>query len=224
MATGGSGGLHAGKYILTGILTIIPLWVSLMVFEFVLGALSSAGLPWLRLLANRLRADAPLLADWLTRRWVDELLAAIITLVGLYLIGWFATRVVGRRIIGFFERQIARIPLLSFVYSAVKKLTSLLQDKQGSAQRVVIVNFPNDRLKCVGLLMKTMTDATSGNALAAVYVPTAPNPTSGYLEIVPMDQVIPTDWTVDQAMNFVISMGAIAPDHVHYTRDVTAPV
>lgn len=72
--------------------------------------------------------------------------------------------------------------------------------------------------------MKTMTDATNGNALAAVYVPTAPNPTSGYLEIVPMDQVIPTDWTVDQAMNFVISMGAIAPDHVHYTRDVTAPV
>ncbi|QNT69526.1 DUF502 domain-containing protein [Defluviicoccus vanus] len=224
MATGGSGGLHAGKYILTGILTIIPLWVSLMVFEFVLGTLSSAGLPWLRLLANRLRVDAPLLADWLTRRWVDELLAAIITLVGLYLIGWFATQVVGRRIIGFFERQIARIPLLSFVYSAVKKLTSLLQDKQGSAQRVVIVNFPNDRLKCVGLLMKTMTDATNGNALAAVYVPTAPNPTSGYLEIVPMDQVITTDWTVDQAMNFVISMGAIAPDHVHYTRDVTAPV
>lgn len=53
---------------------------------------------------------------------------------------------VGRRIIGFFERQIARIPLLSFVYSAVKKLTSLLQDKQGSAQRVVIVNFPNNHL------------------------------------------------------------------------------
>lgn len=73
MATGGSGGLHAGKYILTGILTIIPLWVSLMVFEFVLGTLSSAGLPWLRLLANRLRVDAPLLADWLTRRWVERI-------------------------------------------------------------------------------------------------------------------------------------------------------
>lgn len=221
MASGG--GIHAGKYILSGILTIIPLWVSWLVFDFVLGMLSRAGLPWLRLVANRLRVDWPLLADWLTRRWVDEALAAIITLVGLYLIGWFATQVFGRQLIGFFERQIARVPLLSFVYGAVKKLTSLLEDKHGEAQRVVIVNFPNERLKCVGLLMKTMTDATSGGELAAVYVPTAPNPTSGYLEIVPIDQVIATDWTVDQAMNFVISMGAIAPDRVHYTNAAPAP-
>lgn len=209
--------MHAGRYILSGILTIIPLWVSWLAFDFVLGTLSKAGLPWLRLVASRIRDDAPLIADWLSRRWVDELLAAILTLVGLYLIGWFATNLVGRQIIAFMERLIDRVPLVSFVYGAVKKLTSLLEDKPDKAQRVVVVNFPNEQLKCVGLLMKTMTDAANGRELAAVYVPTAPNPTSGYLEIVPVEQVIATDWTVDEAMNFVISMGAIAPDAIHYT-------
>lgn len=223
MATGGRGGLHAGRYIVSGILTIIPLWVSWLVFDFILGMLSNAGRPWLRLLANRIRGDAPVAADWLSRGWVDEVVAAVFTLVGLYLIGWFATRLVGQQVIDFLERQIARVPFLSFVYGAVKKLTSLLEDKAGEAQRVVVVNFPNDQLKCIGLLMKTMRDAEKGTELAAVYVPTAPNPTSGYLEIVPIDQVIATDWSVDEAMNFVITMGAVAPDEVHYTHPAPSP-
>jgi Uncharacterized conserved protein len=223
MAKGGDGGLHAGRYIFSGILTIIPLWVSYLVFDFVLSTLSKAGMPWLRLIAGRIRDDAPMLADWLTRRWVHEGLAAVITLVGLYLIGWLATNVVGRQVIGFLERQIARVPLVSSVYGAVKKLTSLLDEKPDKAQRVVIVNFPNDKLKCVGLLMRTMTDVATGMELAAVYVPTAPNPTSGYLEIVPVDHVTATDWSVDEAMNFVISMGAVAPERVHYTTAAPPP-
>lgn len=213
----GRGGLHIGRYIFSGVLTVIPVAVSWMVFEFVLSKLSQMGLPWLRLLASSIRADAPVLADWLLRSWVDQGLAAILTLVGLYFIGWGATQVIGRRIIDFFERLIARVPLFSFVYSAVKKVISLLEEKPDKAQRVVVVNFPNERLKCVGLLMKTMTDAETGEELAAVYVPTAPNPTSGYLEIIPLSQIIQTEWTVDEAMNFVITMGAVAPDRVHYS-------
>lgn len=119
-----------------------------------------------------------LLADGLTRRWVDELLAAVLTLVGLYLIGWFATNLVGRQVIGF-----------------------------------------NERLKCVGRATKSMTDAATGSELGAVYVPTAPNPISGYLEVVPMEHVIPTDWTVDEAMNFAIGMGAMAPGAVRSGAD-----
>jgi uncharacterized membrane protein len=60
--------------------------------------------------------------------------------------------------------------------------------------------------------------------LAAVYVPTTPNPTSGYLEIVPLAHVISTDWTIDEAMTFVISGGAVAPDNINYTTSVKAPL
>ena len=70
--------------------------------------------------------------------------------------------------------------------------------------------------------MKTMIDAETGASLAAVYVPTAPNPTSGYLEIVPVEKLVSTNWTVDEAMNFVMTVGAIAPDKVHYTTGSTA--
>mgnify|MGYP001548759333 CR=1 FL=1 len=56
----------------------------------------------------------------------------------------------------------------------------------------------------------------TGRELAAVYVPTTPNPTSGYLEIVPVEKITPTDWTVDQAMSFIISGGAVAPDTIPF--------
>jgi len=71
-------------------------------------------------------------------------------------------------------------------------------------------------MKAVGLVTRVMRDEHSGRELAAVYVPTTPNPTSGYLEIVPVDDITPTDWTVDQAMSFIISGGATAPDSVSF--------
>jgi uncharacterized membrane protein len=67
-------------------------------------------------------------------------------------------------------------------------------------------------MKTVGLLTRTMKEAESGRELAIVYVPTTPNPTSGYLEIVPMEQVVWTDWTLDEAMNFIITGGTVAPE------------
>jgi len=63
-----------------------------------------------------------------------------------------------------------------------------------------------------------MTDKNTGQKLAAVYVPTAPNPTSGYVEIVPLDKLVGTDWTIDEAMNFVVSGGAVAPDSLVYNN------
>jgi uncharacterized membrane protein len=66
-----------------------------------------------------------------------------------------------------------------------------------------------------------MHDAASGRELAAVYVPTSPNPTSGYIEIVPLDEVVQTDWTIEQAMSFVMTGGANAPDKIAFTRAAT---
>jgi len=75
----------------------------------------------------------------------------------------------------------------------------------------VLIDFPSPELKSVGFVTRTFQDA-SGRELAAVYVPTTPNPTGGYLEIVPIERLVATDWTVDQAMAFILSAGAAAPD------------
>jgi uncharacterized membrane protein len=71
-------------------------------------------------------------------------------------------------------------------------------------------------MKAVGLVTRTFIDEETGDEYAAVYVPTAPNPTGGYLEIVPVDELVTLDWTVDEAMTFVISGGTTAPDNIRF--------
>jgi uncharacterized membrane protein len=77
-------------------------------------------------------------------------------------------------------------------------------------------------MKSVGFVTRVLRDEATGAELAAVYVPTTPNPTSGYLEVVPMEKLIPTDWTVDQAMTFIISGGAVSPDRIPFSRGTAA--
>jgi len=71
-------------------------------------------------------------------------------------------------------------------------------------------------MKTVGFVTRVLNDQHTGRQLAAVYVPTTPNPTSGYLEIVPLESLVATDWSMDEAMAFIISGGAVAPDHIRY--------
>ena len=71
-------------------------------------------------------------------------------------------------------------------------------------------------MKTVGFVTRVMKDDVTGQELAAVYVPTTPNPTSGYLEIVPVEKLVSTDWSVEEAMTFIISGGAIAPEKISF--------
>ena len=74
-------------------------------------------------------------------------------------------------------------------------------------------------MKAVGFITKVMEDKETGRKLAAVYVPTSPNPTSGYIEILPMEDLVLTDWTTEEAMTFVVTGGTNAPESVHYTKN-----
>lgn len=108
--------------------------------------------------------------------------------------------------------------MANLVYTSVRKLLDILQTKPGSTQRVVLVDFPHREMKAIGLVTRVLKEEGTGRELAAVYVPTTPNPTSGYLEVVPVELLTPTDWTVDQAMGFIISGGAVAPETMPFTR------
>ena len=115
-----------------------------------------------------------------------------------------------------------RIPLANVIYSSARKLLDILQTKPDGTQRVVLIDFPHDQMKSIGLVTRVMREAGTGRELAAVYVPTTPNPTSGYLEVVPVELLTPTDWTVDQAMSFIISGGASAPDTIPFSAPAVA--
>lgn len=204
--------LRLKRYLLTGLLTIIPLWVTWLVFRFVLSVLAGMGAPLVAAIINGIGLFSSATAADLNSNWLLHILALLLTLCVLYLIGWLAHRVIGQRIITGFESLLQRIPLVQTIYGGTKKLMSALQSKPGNTQRVVLVDFPRKGMKVVGFVTRVMTEQGSNREMAAVYIPTTPNPTGGYLEIVPVDELTPTDWSMDQAMAFIISGGAVGPD------------
>lgn len=206
------------NYFIAGVLTVIPVWITWTIFRFIVDQLSSAGTPSVVALSRIVRRYSPDTADTLLQPWFQSWLALLLTVIALVLLGWVATRVVGRRLIGGFDALVKRIPLIEKIYGSSKAIITAFQQQPSEVQRVVFVAFPNENMRTVGLVTRTLTDTDTGEQLAAVYVPTTPNPTSGYLEIVPVDQLIATDWTLDEAMTFVISGGAVAPDTVTFRR------
>jgi uncharacterized membrane protein len=210
--------LHIQRYLISGIITLIPLWVTWLVFKYIFTQLSRLGTPWVKILSRSFEKDYPTIAQFLLEPWFQNTLAVFLMLLGLYLVGWLVSRVIGRRILNIFESTVQRLPMIQNVYGLVKKLISALEQKPENVQQVVLIEFPSSEMKTVGFVTRTMVDKNSGQELAAVYVPTTPNPTSGYLEIVPIDRLVSTNWSMDEAMSFIISGGAVAPDSVPYTK------
>jgi uncharacterized membrane protein len=206
--------LHLQRYLIAGLLTLLPLWLTWLVFSFVFGLLSGASAPWIGVLFEQLARSFPRAMGWLAQPWSQSVLAVIATIALIYLTGLLATRVLGQRLLAAIEAVIARIPLAQTIYSGTKQLLEALKTKPGGGQRVVLIDFPQPGMKAVGVVTRTIRDAASGREYAAVYVPTTPNPTSGYLELVPLEDVTPTDWSMDQAMAFIISGGAVAPQSI----------
>lgn len=203
--------LHLQRYLITGILTVVPLWITFIVFRFVASLLAEFGTPLIGAVFGGLSAWFPGLRGLLEEAWLITVISFVATLLILYLIGLVASRVLGQRVFAAFDAMMERIPLVHSIYGGTKKLMALLQNKPNGTQRVVLIDFPSAGLKSIGFVTRVFEDA-GGRQLASVYVPTTPNPTGGYLEIVPVEHLIATDWSVDQAMAFVLSVGAVAPD------------
>ena len=214
--------LYIQRYLLTGLLTFIPIWLTWAVFKFIFSLLSQVNLPLVAAVFSTLAEAFPETIGSLNQGWLVSILAFIVTVVALYVTGWAASHVFGRRLIAIFEGLIQRIPLAHTIYSGTKKLMGLLQKKPAGTQRVVLIDFPSPELKSVGFVTRVFKDA-AGRELAAVYVPTTPNPTGGYLEIVPIERLVSTDWTVDQAMAFILSAGAAAPDVLPFEIEPSIP-
>ena len=213
---------NAQRYLLTGILSVIPLWITWLVFKFFFVQLSSLGLPWAMAVSKALQQHSPTMAEWLVAPWFQSILAILLTLFALYLLGWVASKVIGQRILSLLDNLMHRIPVVQTVYGAVSKLIGVLKSKPDKVQRVVLIAFPHPGMRTVGFVTKVMEDTTTGQSLAAVYVPTTPNPTSGYMEIVPLEDLISTDWSMDEAMTFILSAGAVAPDRISYSQPADA--
>ena len=197
--------------VLAGILTIGPLFVTYLIFSFLLGTLAKAGLPVVRLFA------AFLPARWLSHPLMQSALAILLTLVVLYVVGRLTSVVIGRQAFSLFEAMLERLPFVAKVYTSVRQLLDTMMAKKETSQRVVLVDFPLPGQKSIGFLTRTLTDEATGEPLAAVLLPNAINPTSAFLQVLPMKLVTETDMTMEQAMSMLMTGGAVGPETIAWS-------
>jgi uncharacterized membrane protein len=155
-----------------------------VVIKFVFVLLSGISQPVIGPAAAGLADTSPQALGWIAEPWVQTALALLATLAVILLSGVMARVVIGQRMLRWFEALIRRIPLASTIYGSARQLLDILQTKPDGTQRVVLIDFPHTEMKTLGFVTKVMHEIGTGRELAAVYVPTTPNPTSGYLEIV----------------------------------------
>jgi uncharacterized membrane protein len=210
------------RNIVAGILTFIPIWITFWVISFLVGILVALGSPIVGAVVSRLRLQSPALERFFPPLFQATISIAIV-LAFLYLLGEVATAVAGRRLLAAFDYLMARIPIVQSIYGAARQLVASFQNKPGNSQRVVLIEFPSRDMKTIGLVTRIFTDADTGDEIAAVYVPTTPNPTSGYMELVPTSRLTMLDWTINEAMTFVMSGGAAAPPTLNYSRSARVP-
>ncbi len=198
--------------ILAGIITIGPLFATYLIFSFLLSTLAKAGRPMVRLFTEFFPSA------WLAQPWLQSALAVLLTLALLYVVGRVTSLVIGRQAFNLFEAVLERLPFVAKVYTSVRQLIDTMMAKKETSQRVVLVDFPIPGQKSVGFLTRTLTDDATGRVLAAVLLPNAINPTSAFLQILPMDRVTETSLTMEQAMSMLMTGGAVGPETIRYSH------
>jgi uncharacterized membrane protein len=192
------------KYLITGLLIWIPLVITLWVLKVILDVLDQS----LLLLPAQLH----------TRSWLGVHvpgLGVLTTLLIVFLTGLFATNFFGARLVELAHDVVNRIPVVSSIYSSIKQISDTLFSSTGQAfRKALLVQWPRPGMWSIAFLTGTpgreVLNQVSGDCVS-VYVPTTPNPTSGYFVIVRREDVIELDMTVDQALKYVISMGVVPP-------------
>jgi uncharacterized membrane protein len=206
------------RNVIRGLITAGPLFITWLVFSFILGVLANAGLPLVKLLALPFPADS-----WMNQRYFQYVLSVVLTVVLFYLVGRITAHLVGRQMFALFEASLARLPLVSKIYASVRQLIETLTNKSQTSQRVVLIDFPMAGQKSLGFLTHLIADTTTGAPVAAVLVPQAINPSSAFLQFVPMAMVTETDLTMEQAMSMLLTGGAVCPDMIRYSAPVSSP-
>ncbi len=192
------------RYLIAGLLVWVPLGITLWVLNFLVSTLDQT----LLLFPARARPDA-LLGFHIPGFGV--LLSFIILLVT----GVVAANFLGARLILFWERLLGRIPFVKSIYSAVKQVSdTLLSDKGNAFRKALLIEYPREGSWTIAFMTGTPHSSIAQylpGEHVSVYVPTTPNPTSGFFLIVPRAQVHDLDLSVDEALKYIISMGVAAP-------------
>jgi uncharacterized membrane protein len=192
------------KYFITGLLVLVPLFITVWVISGLVGMMDQS----LFLLPETWRPKAQLGLE-------IPGMGAILTLLIIFVTGVIATNFFGKRLILVWEALLARVPVVKSIYASVKQVSDTLFSDSGNAFRqAVLVQFPRPGAWTIAFVTGKpggdVANHLSGDYLS-VYVPTTPNPTGGYFLMLPRADVVELDMSVDEALKYIISMGVVAP-------------
>jgi len=195
------------KYFVTGLLILVPLVITLWVLNLIIGTMDQS----LLLLPE----------TWRPERLIGFRipgLGTILTLLAIFMVGLFTHNIIGRRLVNLWEGIVTRIPVVRSIYSSVKQVSDTLFSSSGNAfRKALLIEYPRRGSWTVAFL----TGQPGGDVrnhlrgdYVSVYVPTTPNPTSGFFLMLPRADVIELDMQVDEALKYIVSMGVVAPPFV----------
>ncbi|HQT25082.1 MAG TPA: DUF502 domain-containing protein [Burkholderiales bacterium] len=193
------------RYFITGLLIWVPLGITLWVLQLLIGTMDQT----LLLLPESLRPKAIF-------GFNIPGFGVILTLVVVFVTGLFTTNIIGQRLLMFWEGLLSRIPVVKSIYYSVKQVSDTLFSSSGEAfRKALLVQYPREGSWTVAFL----TGQPGGDVAnhlkgdyVSVYVPTTPNPTSGFFLMMPREDVIELDMSVDDALKYIISIGVVPPE------------
>ena len=200
--------------IVTGLLVAVPIVLSLWVAWYLYSRLTGWGLT----LADSMELMSELPPIWRTQ--IIRVLALIIVLAVLFFLGVLTKITLGRKVIEKAQALLLKLPLVNFIYSTCKQIgDTIMSSKSGNMfQQVVLFEYPRKGCWAIGFMTNENTPENSEAArrlgkgdLISVFMPTTPNPTSGFLMLIPRDECIMLDMSVSDAMRLIVSCGAILP-------------
>ena len=209
--------------IVTGALVAVPVLLSLWVAWYLYSHLTDWGIK----LANSFQLMSELPAFWRTQ--IIRVLALIVVLAALFFLGVLTKITIGRRLIARAQSLLLKVPLVNFIYSTCKQIgDTIMSSKKGNMFRqVVLFEYPRKGCYAIGFMTNENTPENSEAArrlgkgdLISVFMPTTPNPTSGFLMLIPRDECIMLDMSVSDAMRMIVSCGAILPGSEENDGDV----
>ena len=205
--------MNIKKYIFAGLLVWLPLAITLWVLSWLVGAMDG-------IFANVLYGLSSVLplavSESLQHLLQIRGLGVVLVFVVLISTGAFASNVAGRWLVNQWDKLVTHIPIVMSIYTSVKKVSDTLFSSNGNAfRKAVLIQYPRQGAWTIAFQTGTPSGEVASHTGAghiSVYVPTTPNPTSGFFLLVPAADVIELNMSVDEALTYVISMGAVSPD------------
>lgn len=200
------------KYVIAGLLVWLPLVITIWVLTWAIGLLDGVFLAVVGALGTVLPEPAP---TWLAGLTQIPGLGVVLLIVAMLLTGMFVTNFIGQWWLKQWDQLLSRIPIVKSIYSSVKQVSDTLFSSSGQAFReAVLVQYPRQGSWTIAFVTGKPGGEVANHLhddYLSLYVPTTPNPTSGFFLMVPRSDVVVLNMTVDEALKYIISMGVVAP-------------